>query len=293
MQPDEIKKKTQEIIVKHGAWTAHSIHLGNGIYTLDDPTDRYENRIKLNAHRLKRIVQVVADTIHKPLSQCRILDLGCLEGLFAIEFALQGAEVVGIEGRETNLAKAQFAKVVLELEHLDFYLDDVRNLSINKYGRFDVVFCLGILYHLNAPDVFKFAQAIADVCERVAVIDTHVALSSRHTENYEGHTYQGFHYKEHDPETTQEDKLDRLWASLDNNESFWLTKASLYNLLLNVGFTSVMTIQIPFFQAEWADREMLVAIKGTNVKIQAVPDVETAVQYPETIDRPLNPSQEG
>ncbi|MBC1220039.1 bifunctional 2-polyprenyl-6-hydroxyphenol methylase/3-demethylubiquinol 3-O-methyltransferase UbiG, partial [Nostoc sp. UCD120] len=85
----------------------------------------------------------------------RILDLGCLEGLYSIGLALHGATVVGIEGREVNFQKAKFAKECLGLNNLEFIQDDVLNLSPEKYGYFDIVLCCGILYHLNVPEVFN------------------------------------------------------------------------------------------------------------------------------------------
>ena len=42
-----------------------------------------------------------------------------------------------------------------------------------KYGVFDVVFCCGLLYHLDAPR--KFVDLMAKACRRAAIIDTHVA----------------------------------------------------------------------------------------------------------------------
>ena len=35
------------------------------------------------------------------------------------------------------------------------------------------------------------------------------------------------------------DKLTKLWASIDNNKSVWLTKRTLINLLMRFRFTSV------------------------------------------------------
>ena len=84
------------------------------------------------------------------------LRFSLFRGHYAIEFAMQGATVVGIEGRESNVQKAIFAKDILNLENLTFYQDDVRNLSAEKYGQFDIVLCSGILYHLDSSDVFPF-----------------------------------------------------------------------------------------------------------------------------------------
>ena len=68
----------QGVIREHGQWTAMAIKLRDGSYTRQSGPD----------YRLRRLLQVAADLVHKPLSQCRVLDLGCLEGHFAIEFFL-------------------------------------------------------------------------------------------------------------------------------------------------------------------------------------------------------------
>lgn len=96
--------------------------------------------------------------------------------LYAIEFACHKAACLGIEGREANIEKARFAKQVLLLDNLEFAQDDVRNLTIEKHGQFDVVLCLGILYHFNAPDVFSFVERVAEVCRKICIVDTRITL---------------------------------------------------------------------------------------------------------------------
>ena len=59
-----------------------AIDLGQGRSTMPPAAD----------WRLRRIVQVAADLLGKPLSQARVLDLACLEGHYGIEFAMQGAD---------------------------------------------------------------------------------------------------------------------------------------------------------------------------------------------------------
>ncbi len=57
--------------------------------------------------------------------------------MYALEFAKQGAQAVGIEGRLENLEKAKFANEVLGYANCNFVQDDIRNLSAQKYGLFD------------------------------------------------------------------------------------------------------------------------------------------------------------
>ncbi len=57
--------------------------------------------------KLRRVVQIVSEFFAKPFHEIRVLDLACMEGLYAVEFARHGADVVAIEGREENIVKAE------------------------------------------------------------------------------------------------------------------------------------------------------------------------------------------
>lgn len=256
-----------EIVAQHGDWTAMCIHLGGGQYTLT-PTraDR----------RLYRFVQMVADLVGKPLDQIRLLDLACLEGHYAIEFALHGAQTVGIEIREAHLAKARWVASQLGLSNVQFFQDDVRNLSARKYGTFDVVLCAGILYHLDAPDVLNFVRRISEVCTRLAIIDSMFGLHDRVTHSFEGHAYHGLYHTEHDPEDSADQKADRLWSAIDNPRSFWLTPPSLFNLARHVGFTSVYECHTPGLWPEQRDidRRTYAALKGQRARVISSPITE-------------------
>ena len=94
MNPEQIRSGKQAIIARYGPWTAHSIRLADGVDTFEQP--HWDTR-------LYRFVQIASDLSRKPLKDLRVLDLACLEGQFAIEFALQGARVVATEGRPANL----------------------------------------------------------------------------------------------------------------------------------------------------------------------------------------------
>lgn len=250
----------EEFRRQNGDWSAMSIHLGGDLYTRPPAPDA----------RLRRIVQITSDLAGKPLHQLRILDLACLEGHYAIEFAMHGAEVVGIELREQNLAKARFVKDYLGLDRLSLYLDDVRNLSREKYGLFDVVLCSGILYHLDVPDVFHFLRRIYDVCAHFAIVDTQVALRPAVNVDFEDETYSGLWYTEHQESADRETKLRSLWASVDNNRSFWFTPASLANFIDRVGFSSFHECLNPHHDT-MGDRRAYIAIKGKRARILSSP----------------------
>jgi len=260
-----------EVVKKYGKWTAMSICLGEGQYTIMPPAVDY---------RLRCYAQIVSDLIPKSFKQIRVLDLGCCEGHHGIEFALQGAEVVAIEIRDANLAKAHFIKERLHLDNFKIHQDDVRNLSKEKYGVFDVVLCAGILYHIDAANVFNFVKNIFEVCGRLTIFDTFVSLSARRAVEFEGKTYYGLDYVEHEKNATEEDKLRDLWSSIDNDSSFWFTQPSLCRLLENIGFTSFYECFFPGWEKhELVDRKTYVAIKGQGVKLLSSPAADQSPPF--------------
>jgi hypothetical protein len=264
MSPATIEQAKQEIVARHGPWTAHNICLGEGVYTIADT-------IAGDEIKLRRVIQIISDISGRPLISLRILDLACLEGLYAVELALHGATVVAIEGREGNVAKAAFAKHILSLDNLQLLHEDVRNLSLEKHGQFDVVLCLGILYHLDAPDVFSFLASIGDVCRGFAIFDTHVSPAPLVSRDFGGSTFWGTIFEEHAADSTPEERAKAPWSSLDNPTSFWFTRPSLYNVLSKIGFSSVFECHIPPEPDKPLDRVTLLAMKGRPECLHCAP----------------------
>ncbi|MDH3692144.1 MAG: class I SAM-dependent methyltransferase [Gammaproteobacteria bacterium] len=292
MNIEELKEKKKEVEEKYGPWTAHDILLPGGIRTMDylsgdlegtkdrlrKPLSDEEKDYALHlqaasfweeyspsSSHLKRIVQIVSDVCDEPWENLRVLDLACMEGGFSVEFALRGADVLGIEGREANIAKARFAKQALSLQNVDFVQDDVRNVNAEKYGRFDVVLCIGILYHLDSDSVFLLLENVAEMCDRILVIDTHVSLRPSSHVTHKDRVYWGVHHREHRPEATDEEKRRNLWQSIDNVESFQPTRFSLFNFLQHSGFSSVLECSIPPVFWAMGNRSTFVAINGTAI----------------------------
>jgi SAM-dependent methyltransferase len=270
----EIERARLALIQRHGTWTAANVDLGDGVYTIgpEAPT--------LHAGMV-RFAQLFMDYTGKALAALRILDLACLEGEYAIEFARQGAQVVGIEGRAANIAKARFAKDALDLGNLDLIQDDVRNLRRENHGAFDAVLCSGILYHLDAPDVAEFLYRIGEVCDKCLIVDTHVAFRGRESFEHRGSTYWGSRFVEHHRAATERERESSSWASLDNRTSFWFTRPSLLNALHAAGFTSVAECHSPPHPEKSSDRLTLVAIKGQPYRPTAVAAARLPVTWSE------------
>jgi SAM-dependent methyltransferase len=238
MQPSSVARKKLEIEDRYGPWTAHNIQLHNDLYTIGPDI------VGGSEVRLQQVSQVVSDMVHVPIDQLRVLDLGALEGLFSVEFARRGATVVAIEGREANLEKIRFAKEVFGLDRLDLRLEDVRGLDRARHGEFDVVLCLGLLYHLDVPDVFVLLERMREVCRYVTVIETRVHRFPTARRDYQGRTYWGV-VGDEPPAHTPPLSREALWSSIGNPQSFELTRTSLCNALADVGYSSVVECHVP------------------------------------------------
>lgn len=248
-----------------------------------------------NSSIFRRVIQLTCDLAGRPLSGLRVLDLACAHGVYANELAARGASVVAIEAREEWLRRARARRLVAA--DVEFVQDDVRQLCRERYGEFDVVLCLGILYHLDTPDLFELAAQIADVCRGFAIFETHVAAAPLASREWQGKTYWGQPAFEHAAGATADEKLKVLSASLDNESSFWMTRASLFNLLRRVGFTSVSECQNPMAYLRvgaerrfrmWGNRVTLAAIKGQPARLVMMPDAtpDAEADWPED---PLEP----
>jgi SAM-dependent methyltransferase len=134
-----------------------------------------------------------------------------------------GVRVLGVEGRQYNIDRAEFVRSILGLENVKFLLVDLEKYDMAKLGRFDVVFCSGILYHL--PEPWTLIEGIRRISDKV-FIWTHYAEEAKATEVING--YRGWWYQE----SGFKDPLSGL-----SPKSFWLAFDSLQDMLRHCGFT--------------------------------------------------------
>ncbi|HEX2015858.1 MAG TPA: DUF1698 domain-containing protein [Solirubrobacteraceae bacterium] len=124
------------------------------------------------------------DVLHLPedLRGKTVLDVGAWDGYFSFEAERRGAQRVlatdsfAWDGQNwSTKAGFELARRVLGSKVEDQHID-VMELSPEALGgRFDVVLCLGVLYHVRHP--FLMIEKVASVTEELLILETHADLT--------------------------------------------------------------------------------------------------------------------
>jgi tRNA (mo5U34)-methyltransferase len=135
--PLKDRAEIERLIRQHGRWW-HEIEVAPGIITPGDDS----NRMKLP----------ILDSIGLPRSMegLRALDVGCSDGFFSFEMEKRGASVVAIDFVPEDYTGFAVAKEILG-SSVEYRMENVYNLEPERFGTFDVVLFLGVLYHLRNP----------------------------------------------------------------------------------------------------------------------------------------------
>jgi 2-polyprenyl-6-hydroxyphenyl methylase/3-demethylubiquinone-9 3-methyltransferase len=123
-----------------------------------DENGKFKPLHDINPVRIKYIKESIASHFKiknsaQPLSDLRILDIGCGGGLLSVPMRRLGAVVTGIDPSEKNIA---IAKRYIENNNLeiDFQCADTSSMAKNFEGFFDVVLNMEVVEHV--ADVEKF-----------------------------------------------------------------------------------------------------------------------------------------
>lgn len=258
-------------------FTAHNIRLPGGEETFPGAPPIAD---RPQAVALLRTLDIAFDGRVEGRS---IVDLGCLEGGWTVEFARAGFDALGLEARRLNIEKCEYVADRLNLPNLRFVQDDVHN--VERYGPFDAVYCSGLFYHLDDPSAYL--RTLARCTRRILLLQTHFATTDelaaaqamdgmttveRHglspLTSHEGVV--GRWYPEY-PEGEDDESVERrLWASYGNHRSFWIEKRHLIQALRDAGFSPVYE-QFDFVRnnvtddyIEQLDRSLFVAYRSVD-----------------------------
>lgn len=207
-------------------FTAHNILLDDGSWTNSSINDQKAN--VWNDAAARTLDLVFPDKTNKTL-----IDLGCLEGGHSVRFARMGFDVIGLEVRKQNYDCCAYVKERVDLPNLKFVQDNV--LNVEKYGQFDVVFCCGLLYHLDNPK--EMVEKFAKQAKKMLILQTHFSLTGDDVnEGIAGKWVQEYHGTE---EAHENQKESARWSSYHNIRSFWIKREVLIGLMKDNGFDIV------------------------------------------------------
>lgn len=162
MKVGNIKERVAEF--EKGIGWYQDIDLGHGITTktrsifgeeIDHPLSRW---------------QEVEPAVPQNLTGKSVLDIGCNAGYLAFEAKARGADFVcGIDLRQEYIDQAMFCAEVKGVE-VDFRVMDIKDIVELGFERFDLVFCVGILYHCK--DILGAVKAVSDVTKERLILET-------------------------------------------------------------------------------------------------------------------------
>jgi tRNA (mo5U34)-methyltransferase len=188
------------------------------------------------------------------------IDLACHQGWFAVELAKRGFNrVLATDAREHHTDDTRLISEAYQLQqHIDTLTCDVHALDLQALGQFDLVLCLGLIYHLENPiGALRKAHAL---CKQLCIIETQIAPGQTGLVDYGSHRFvkpieASFvvvdeTYETHGPEAST------LGISLipDLNGLIWILK--------RIGFKTVKVLPAPenaYEQLRYGKRVMLAA----------------------------------
>lgn len=128
--------------------------------------------VNRTAQRKRYFFDPLVELCGGTLTGKRVLDLGCNAGFWSLAAIDAGADaVVGIDGRQMHVDQA---KLVFRVKGVDrsryrFEVGDLFRTEIDD-APFDIVLCLGLLYHVSKP--FELMERVSAWNTDLLVIDT-------------------------------------------------------------------------------------------------------------------------
>jgi SAM-dependent methyltransferase len=156
--------------VRSSGSTAHVAHRnvrqetrpeGGGVEGFDTDDAR-----RINEARLEHLAG-----LELPLEAKRVLDVGSGPGHLAQFFVERGCDVISTDARAENIDRMH---TLYPTHHGE--VADVEEFDFSRFGRFDIVFCYGLLYHLENPA--RALRNIAAVCDDLLLLETMISDSS-------------------------------------------------------------------------------------------------------------------
>jgi hypothetical protein len=160
-----------------------------------------------------------------------VLELGSLEGGHTLALAgrPQVRRVVGLEGRAANVGRARYVQAKLGVRNVEFAHVNLETGDLRRFGPFDAVACLGLLYHLPRP---------WELLDRAAAVSPDLFLWTHYVADDRADAEAGGYRGAWVQEFGEADPLSGL-----SPQSFWPTQSELHRMLRASGFRRIEVIE--------------------------------------------------
>lgn len=165
---------------------------------------------ELNVAR-ETVVRDLIPQLKAVLPLTTAVDIGCGVGYFSNVLRSLGLHVLGLDAREENVLEAR-----RRYPHIRFEVMNVEDPRLLEFGQFDLVFCFGLLYHLENP--FQAIRNLSSMTAQFALLEGVCYPSS-----------------ESMMVLVDEDDLDDQGV---NNIAFYPSETCLLKMLYRSGYTS-------------------------------------------------------
>ena len=230
----ELMKKIQKL----GPWM-YRFELATGLYTpiaIDELQEIHDTRKKMIFTALDKI-------FYNNYNSLTCLDIACNEGFFSFELLKRNVKkVIGFDAREINIEKANFIKNYFGFSNIEFFVSDINDAKQTDMGKFDIVFLLGLLYHVENP--MNLLRKVRELTGKVCVIDTQIIPSNTSIR-------MGWGLRGKIQETTsiiglvEEKSYKKNIAGSVTGLSFVPNKEALFMMLKYAGFSEIELIHPP------------------------------------------------
>ncbi len=172
-----------------------------------------------------------------------VLELGPLEGAHTYMLERAGAHsITSIEANKRLFLKCLITKEVLGLQRAKFLLGDFMPWLETWNGRFDLVWCTGVLYHM--PEPLRLLHAVSKVTDRIHIW-THYVDPDRLNEPWaspiieqQDREFQG-RIVRHFRRSYFNSQAEKTYCGGVYSEASWLRKDDILNQLKMDGFQHI------------------------------------------------------
>lgn len=187
-------------------------------------TPIFDKRL-VNRHlqRKKYFLEPVIQFFGGSLAGKRVLDLGCNAGFWSLCAIEAGCDfVLGVDGRRMHIEQANFVFEVNQIAkgRYEFVCGNIFEMDFERFEAFDIVLCLGLLYHISKPIVLM--EKIAPINRDILIVDTGVSLRKG--------SALAIH---HEP-------LDDPRMAVDYELVFRPTKGAVFDIVRQFGYSALM-----------------------------------------------------